>query len=137
MAIDPANLNALTLAVDANHDGTPDTLLVPDGVLDAAQAQDFTPPVTTLQVDGVKNASGYYQGSLTVTLSAADSGVGVANSLYSLDFGHTWQVYSAPVSLQAAVTPVFYAYSVDKAGNQEYPLHILPIQRLLFAPMIY
>ncbi|MFJ2734619.1 OmpL47-type beta-barrel domain-containing protein, partial [Streptomyces sp. NPDC087317] len=59
---------------------------------------DTTAPETSATVSGTKDASGNYVGSATVTVSASDSGSGVASVEYSLD-GGAFSAYSAPVQV--------------------------------------
>jgi len=60
-------------------------------------------------------------GPVTVSLSATDTGTGVLKTEYSLDDGQTWRLYTEPILFIAEQVPVFYARSVDQAGNHEYP----------------
>jgi Tol biopolymer transport system component/pimeloyl-ACP methyl ester carboxylesterase len=120
--LDPsANLSTLQLAVDLNNNGIPDHTLPPSAVLDAAESQDITMPVTTIAVQGSAGPLAFYTGPVTVSLAADDVGSGVYRTEYSLDGGLNWEVYTGPVTFVAEVVPLFYARSVDRAGNQEYP----------------
>jgi hypothetical protein len=122
LAIDYTNgMSSLQLLLDKDGNGTNDQTLPPTSVLNQTQSQDYTPPVTTIQISGSKNVLGFYSGPVTATLSATDTGVGVLKTEYSLDYGTTWQTYSAPVHFIAEQVTTFYARSVDIAGNQEYP----------------
>jgi hypothetical protein len=114
-----AGLDMLTLSV--LNDGSPEVTILPSSLLDAQGAQDYFMPVTNIQVDGTTDSSGYYTGKVTVTLTASDAHTGVLKTQYSLDGGLTWLDYQYAVSFQAEDVPVFYARSVDLAGNTEYP----------------
>ena len=117
-----APLAQLTLAVDTDANGTPEATIPPGAVLDdPAQVQDTTMPTTTLTIQGPQNNEGAYTGPVTVTLAAVDDNSGVLRSYLSLDNGQTWQEYSAPVEVQPGQATAVQAYTVDKAGNQEYP----------------
>ena len=57
-------------------------------------------------------------------------------SYYSLDGGQIWQAYTAAVQIAPGQEVAVQAYSVDNAGNQEYPA---VAQTVLFAgqPKLY
>ena len=132
-----APLADLSLAVDINADGTAETTLTPDAVLEKpGQLQDTTMPTTTLAVTGPRDSSGNYTSAVTVTVSAEDSGSGLLHSYVSLDNGQSWQEYKTPLRIEPGQATAVQAYSVDRAGNQEYPPQV---QTLSFAgsPKIY
>ncbi|MFC0006335.1 OmpL47-type beta-barrel domain-containing protein [Micromonospora siamensis] len=79
-------------------------------------APDTTPPTAAATVAGQLDADGGYVGSATVTLTAADSGSGVAKIEYALD-GGAWTTYSAPVTVNAAGQHTLSYRATDKAGN--------------------
>jgi pimeloyl-ACP methyl ester carboxylesterase len=115
-------LEQLTLTVDTAADGTPATARDPDVVLDdPAKVEDTVMPTTTLNLQGPQNSEGAYTGSVTLSLSATDDNAGVLKSYYSLDGGQTWQEYTAAVQIAPGQEVAVQAYSVDNAGNQEYP----------------
>jgi len=102
-------------------------------------------PRTEIALSAGPDAEGYHPEPLAVTLTASDQGgAGVAVMQYSLDFGATWQPYTAPFALApaaaAAALPaaaaaeegedvlrtepgeqVILAASEDAAGNREFP----------------
>ncbi|MBL8055429.1 MAG: hypothetical protein JNK29_01960, partial [Anaerolineales bacterium] len=133
---DAAGLAGLQLQLfDAQ--GAPAAALPPTSLLDQPQAQDYTPPLTTMAVQGTQTAFAAYTGPVTVTLSVADSGVGVLATDYSLDAGQTWQAYTAPLVVVAEQVPVVWARSMDLAGNQEYPGVSQRLQPLrLYLPIV-
>ena len=53
-----------------------------------------------------------------VTLTATDTGSGVASTTYSIN-GETWTAYVNPFSITAEGTTTILYYSSDKAGNKE------------------
>ncbi len=119
-----APLAQLTLALDANADGTPEQILPPDAVLiDPTQAQDVTMPSSSITLAGAKDAQGRFTANATVTVAAQDNagGSGLLASWYSLNGGGTWQKYSAPVVVPPGAATSVQVYATDKAGNQEYP----------------
>jgi len=98
---------------------------------------DILPPVTTIQVSGVQSPDGTYYDSVQVTIIATDDSQ-VEQTLYSLDNGGTWQVYTQPFVLQPGPVPqpivmdeeffggppgniVILASAVDVHGNVEDP----------------
>ncbi len=108
----------LRTAVDANGDGTAETVLPPDAVLDdPTKVQDVTMPATTITPAGKKDAQGNYTSPVTVTLAAQDAGSGVLKVYYSLDGGQSWQEYTAPFEIAAGAATAVHAFAVDKAGN--------------------
>ncbi|MEU7382321.1 chitobiase/beta-hexosaminidase C-terminal domain-containing protein [Streptomyces sp. NPDC042207] len=86
----------------------------------AAEPEDRTPPQTSASVSGTKDASGNYVGSATVTVSASDSGSGVAGIEYSLDGGPYLQ-YAEPVVIDRAGSHTLLYRATDKAGNTSTP----------------
>jgi len=83
----------------------------------APPAQDTTPPVTGVTVDGTKNSDGAYVGSARVTVTAADEGgSGVDRIEYSLD-GGPYLAYTAPVMVERAGAHTAAYRATDKAGN--------------------
>lgn len=81
---------------------------------------DTSPPTTLLHVAGNQDEHGRYTTAVTVTLTAEDSGSGVAATYYREEGGDTW-VYTEPVRFVPDKTVRLWVYSVDKAGNQEQP----------------
>jgi large repetitive protein len=81
---------------------------------------DTTPPVTFHSLSGTLGNNGWYRSAVTVTLSASDSGSGVAATYYRIN-GSAWTTYSGAftVSVQGASTVDYY--SIDWMGNNESP----------------
>ena len=77
---------------------------------------DTTPPTVTANVTGTQDASGNYVGSATVTLTATDSGSGVAKIEYALD-GAAFATYSSPVVLTTVGMHMVGYRATDVAGN--------------------
>jgi len=83
-----------------------------------ARLIDSTPPVTTLQASPAANAAGWWNAaSVSVTLSATDTGSGVASTSYTNGGGSL--AYSAPFSVTAEGTTNLTYASTDAAGNVE------------------
>jgi hypothetical protein len=78
---------------------------------------DTVAPVTSASLTGTKSGS-IYISSVKVTLSATDSGSGVAATYYSVD-GAAYSTYSAPFTVTATGAHTLLYYSKDKAGNAE------------------
>src|SRR6185295_11168249 len=87
------------------------------GVSATLQA-DLTAPQTASSLSGTLGSAGWYVSPVTVSLSATDSGTGVAQTLYSLD-GGTAQTYNSPVLVSGQGTHSFLFHSIDAAGNVE------------------
>ncbi len=102
--ISPAT-DSYSLSMDSDGDGNEDNTISPSAVLNAVQAADVTPPVTTATLSGT-----------TLTLSATDDNAGVLNTRYTID-GTTWHVYTDPFTVTGGSTISFL--SIDKAGNSE------------------
>ena len=92
------------------------------GILTQTQITDTTAPTTMASVSGPAGINGWYIGTTTVTLSAADNtgGVGVQNTLYSLDGGplQTYTTTSSIVIGSDGAHSLQY-YSLDNFNNQE------------------
>src|SRR6266545_4927226 len=96
------------------HGAMVGTLVVTDG------GGDTTAPAVTAAVSGDRDPEGRYVGSATVTLTATDSGSGVARVEYSLD-GGTFGTYSAPVTVTAPGAHTVTYRATDNAGNTSVP----------------
>jgi cytochrome c len=81
---------------------------------------DTTAPVTGAEVSGTP-VEGWYTGSVTVTLTAADEdgGSGVASTEYQLDGATAWTAYTAPVPVAGDGSHEVRFRSTDEAGNVE------------------
>ncbi|HEX6356516.1 OmpL47-type beta-barrel domain-containing protein [Actinophytocola sp.] len=82
----------------------------------AGQGQDTTPPTVTANVSGAQNSEGNYIGSATVTVTAADSGSGVASVEYQVN-DQGWNPYTAPVQITNPGQYVVLLRATDAAGN--------------------
>ncbi|MEV5436962.1 family 16 glycoside hydrolase [Streptomyces sp. NPDC052682] len=82
-----------------------------------APAQDTTPPVTGVSVEGTKNSDGAYIGTAKVTVAATDTGgTGVDRIEYALD-GGPYLAYTGPVVVDRAGAHTLAYRATDKAGN--------------------
>ena len=78
---------------------------------------DAIDPTVSLTLGGTTDASGAYQGSATVTITAADEGgSGLAATEYSLD-GEPFVAYSSPVTVTTSGEHTVVARASDEAGN--------------------
>jgi YVTN family beta-propeller protein len=83
---------------------------------------DTTPPETSLNLYGEKDANGTYIGEVICNITAVDypSGTEQKNSVYSFD-GVRWVPYVDNFTLSTPVRIIVYYKSIDKAGNEEWP----------------
>ena len=84
-------------------------------------ARDTTSPVTSLSTvpAGADGANGWFkQTSVGFTLTASDSGSGVAKTFYSIDGGEQ-HAYGSSVSISTPGDHTVTYWSTDKAGNEE------------------
>jgi parallel beta-helix repeat protein len=82
--------------------------LIPDG----------TPPITTATPSGTL-VSGWYISSVSISLSATDSGRGVNATYYRIATSGSYSVYSAPFLLSSNGSFTVQFYSIDNASNIE------------------
>jgi len=102
---------------------------------DNSPPPDTTPPTSTIMCNGISDgggcASGWYSGSVSVTLTATDNpgGSGVASIRYTTDGSDptltNGTVYTGPFSVTSTTTLKWRAY--DNAGNVE-AIHTQAIQ---------
>ncbi|MEV6492459.1 plastocyanin/azurin family copper-binding protein [Actinoplanes sp. NPDC051633] len=78
--------------------------------------EDETPPTVTGQVSGTQNPDGDYVGSATVTVTASDSGSGVAGVEYEID-DTGFVPYTAPVTVTELGDHSVQFRATDNAGN--------------------
>ncbi|MDD1747299.1 MAG: pre-peptidase C-terminal domain-containing protein, partial [Methanomassiliicoccales archaeon] len=79
---------------------------------------DVSPPSTSSSLSGISGSNGWYRSSVTVTLTAIDSGSGVASTFYRVS-GGSYGEYLTPITISAQGTFTIDYYSVDKVGNAE------------------
>jgi len=79
---------------------------------------DSTPPVTTATAVGTLGANGWYISTVSVNLSATDSGIGVDRIEYRINSGG-WQVYTSNISLSTEGWYNISYRAIDKVGNTE------------------
>jgi uncharacterized cupredoxin-like copper-binding protein len=81
-----------------------------------AGGDDATPPSVSAMVTGTQNSHWEFVDGATITVSALDTGSGVASVEYQLDDA-AWAEYSAPVAVDTAGTHTFAYRATDEAGN--------------------
>ncbi len=106
--VDGQDVGATRVAADLDGNGTTDEVLAPDAVTTGAAAADTTPPTLA----GDATLAGLF--ASRVTLTAADSGSGVAHIYYRVDSGGE-RTYSGPFTAPMFSTIAFSA--MDAAGN--------------------
>ena len=79
---------------------------------------DLSAPLSSHTLAGPSGANGWYLGSVTVTLTAADGTSGVASISYRID-NAAWQTYTAPFVVATDGTHTIEYYASDVAGNDE------------------
>ncbi|HZO88112.1 MAG TPA: hypothetical protein VFB38_07200 [Chthonomonadaceae bacterium] len=100
------------------------TLTIRDAAGNAATFQspavniDMTPPTTNASVSGPASANGWYGGTVSLQLTAADALSGVTGTYCSVDGGAV-QPYAGLLSLSGDGAHQVTYWSVDRAGNQE------------------
>ncbi len=87
-----------------------------DATLNGEDILDLVPPETTAEAVWVKNKKS--KKNLQITLTAIDNQSGILETVYSLDEGDTFNIYSEPIVVDKKTDEILF-YSVDKAGNDE------------------
>ncbi len=77
---------------------------------------DTIPPVTNVPLSGNNQGGDNYIGPVQVSVTATDSGSGVASIMYQRDSGN-WQSYTGPYFEYEPGPHATFAYSTDAAGN--------------------
>src|SRR4051794_16201796 len=85
-------------------------------VVSGGGGDDTTPPTVSAAVSGDQDADGNYVGSATVTVTATDSGSGVATVEYEVD-DTGFQPYTAPVTVSEPGDHAVQYRATDAAGN--------------------
>lgn len=102
------------LQLDKDGDGTFETTVKPDAAVTGAAARDLSAP-TICFGESKRGANSL------ITLAAADSS-GVGAIYYSLDAlkkdGMGFRLYGGPFEVDAARTPIIYAFADDGVGNR-------------------
>ncbi len=85
------------------------------------EVKDITPPISLINFVGEKGENGWFVSDVTVELSSADEpgGSGIAQTLYSLDEGLSWENYNQPFVISREGINQIQFYSTDKTGNKE------------------
>ncbi|MBJ7357901.1 malectin domain-containing carbohydrate-binding protein [Nocardioides sp.] len=81
-----------------------------------ATGADTTPPTVSVAVSGLRASASAYKNAATVTVTASDTGSGLAGSSYSLD-GAAFRPYSTPVEVTTLGAHTIRARAQDLAGN--------------------
>ncbi len=79
---------------------------------------DASAPTTAISLAGTAGTSPWYTSSVSVTLTATDTGSGVAQTDYRVD-GGAWQVYTAAFTVSGDGYHNVSYYSVNAAGDAE------------------
>lgn len=83
--------------------------------------QDVVPPVTIPSFVGTKGTNNWYTSTVTVTLTPTDNqgGGGIEKTVYSIDNGTTWNIYTQPFSIEKEGVTTLQFFSTDTEGNKE------------------
>ena len=73
-------------------------------------------PTVSVAVSGLRTAATTYKNEATVTVTASDTGTGLASTSYSLD-GAAFAPYTAPVKVSTPGSHTVRARAQDVAGN--------------------
>jgi peptidoglycan/xylan/chitin deacetylase (PgdA/CDA1 family) len=120
---DPYSTNAATLSSFLDFLQADSNVVVTtmhDAVGGAQQPLDTTAPASTIACNGVACSTGWYAGSMNVSLAATDSQSGVAGIYYTTDGSDPTNAgsrYISPFSISQTTTVKYRAY--DVAGNAE------------------
>ena len=91
------------------------------GFVEPVQSTEFgidtNAPTIQAQASGILGSSGWYISDVRVTLTANDTGSGIASVRYRLD-GGLWQNYTAPFLIRTDGAHAFTYTATDFAGNQ-------------------
>ncbi|RYB93835.1 DUF1349 domain-containing protein [Nocardioides oleivorans] len=90
------------------------------GVVVGGPPADTTAPVTAVRTDPASpdGSAGWFTTAPTVTLSATDTGSGVARTEYRIGSG-AWTAYAGPFPVAAQGRQVLEVRSIDRDGNVE------------------
>jgi GH43 family beta-xylosidase len=114
------NIATLSVALKAGSNTIQFTKGTSFAELDCIQIPIITPITSAALSPEVPNGkNGWYTQQVTVSLSATDQLTSVAESVYSLDGGTTWQTYTAPITFSQDGTYTVTYRSSDIAGNEE------------------
>jgi peptidoglycan/xylan/chitin deacetylase (PgdA/CDA1 family) len=118
--ITPSDFDALLDWLQARESGGTEVETIAE-MMGASVPTDPTPPVTQISCDGAACQSGFYNHSVSATLSASDiGGSGVKEIRYTTDGSDpttSSPLYSGPIALNSTTTIKFRAW--DNAGNAE------------------
>jgi peptidoglycan/xylan/chitin deacetylase (PgdA/CDA1 family) len=128
--IDLGDLNTfLTWVQNAGQSGGAPAGTAFNTVAGAVTPVDKVPPTTAISCNGVPCASTTYGSTVTVALSAVDTGSGVASTHYTTDGSTPTQsspTYAGPFPLTSTATVQYRSW--DNAGNAETASHSQTIQ---------
>jgi hypothetical protein len=83
----------------------------------APPAEDTTPPTVAAALTGDRDGAGNYLGAATVTVTATDTGSGVASIEYALD-AQVWTRYTGAVTVRTTGAHTVRYRARDVAGNR-------------------
>lgn len=109
------------LIIDQDGNGSVDTDRPPDST--TSSVEDTTPPVTEINLSGIRGKNGWFTSTIQTTLSASDaSGSGVLKTIYKIDDSLPVD-YTQPFALNRENISTIAAQSIDKVGNTEDPVN--------------
>ncbi|MDD1747138.1 MAG: pre-peptidase C-terminal domain-containing protein [Methanomassiliicoccales archaeon] len=116
--IDESRSSGRTLGNWLRIDGMHSIRIPSDALLIDVIPVDVSPPSTSSSLSGTSGSNGWYRSSVTITLTAIDSGSGVASTFYRVN-GGSYDEYLAPFAISSQGTFTIDYYSVDNVGNAE------------------
>lgn len=123
-----AFLSEATNLVLGDTNGVDDVFVADMNLYSSSSSSDSSTPVTTKALSKSANSLGWHNTSVTITLSATDTGeAGLYNTYYRIGSSGAYKTYTAPFSISTEGIKTINYYSEDNAINQE-TIKSLPIR---------
>jgi Lecithin:cholesterol acyltransferase len=111
----------IAMNLDEDGDQTFENIIVPSAILGQNESADVTKPRTSAIIAGTLGQNNWYtsDGRLSLSSDDGESGSGIWKIEYSMDYGVTWQEYSAPIVMSSDGRYNIQYKATDRAGNVE------------------